>query len=77
MRILFLVTALLLGVLAAVSWGDTHEPVIADSPGEIRPLLIGADIPDVTLVTPDYQPVVLRKVLAEQATILIYYRGGW
>jgi len=75
MRSLLLVAVLLLG--AAVSRADAIEPFIADSPGEIRPLLIGADIPDVTLVTPDYHPVVLRGTLAQQPTILIYYRGGW
>ena len=71
------IVVLLLGALAAVSRADTNEPFIAESPGEIRPLLIGADIPDVTLVTPDHHPVVLRETLAQQPTILIYYRGGW
>jgi len=77
MKTLLLVAVLLLGASAAVSPADASEPYIADSPGEIRPLLIGADIPDVTLVTPDYHPVVLRETLAQQPTILIYYRGGW
>jgi hypothetical protein len=67
----------LLGVLAAPSWADTKEPFIAEGPEQIRPLMIGAHIPDVTLVTPDHQPVVLRDALAKQPTILIYYRGGW
>jgi hypothetical protein len=67
----------LLGVLAAPSWADTKEPFIAEGSAQIRPLMIGAHIPDVTLVTPDHQPVVLRDALAKQPTILIYYRGGW
>ena len=71
------VMVLLVGVLAAAPRAGTPEPFIADSPEGIRPLLIGADIPDVTLVTPDHRPVVLRELLAKQPTILIYYRGGW
>ena len=77
MRLRISVAVALLGVLAGVSQADTHKTAIADSPENIRPLLIGADIPDVTLVTPDYQLVVLRERLAKQPTILIYYRGGW
>jgi len=71
------VAVLLLGVLTAASRADTQGPFIADSPEQIKPLMIGAHVPDVTLITPDHQPVVLRDVLAKQPTILIYYRGGW
>jgi len=77
MKTLLLVAALTVGVFAAGSRADAPEPYIADSPQQIRPLLIGAEIPDVTLVTPDYHPVLLRGTLAQQSTILIYYRGGW
>ena len=77
MRVLILVVVLFLGGLATASWAATREPVIADSPEQIRPLIIGDSIPAVTLVTPDQQPVVLRDALAKQPTILIYYRGGW
>ena len=77
MRVLILVVVLFLGGLATVSWADAREPVIADSPEQIRPLMIGDEIPDVTVVTPDHRPVVLRDALAKQPTILIYYRGGW
>lgn len=77
MRLPTLVAVLFLGVLAAASRADRHEPFIADGPEQIKPLMIGAHIPDVTLVTPDHQPVVLRDALAKQPTILIYYRGGW
>ena len=77
MRSLLLAATLLFGALFAASGADASEPYIADSPEGIRPLLIGAEIPDVTLATADYQPVVLRETLAGQPTILIYYRGGW
>jgi hypothetical protein len=77
MRLPVLVAVLFLAVLAATSRADTHGPFIADDPGQIRPLLIGAHVPDVTLITPDHQPIVLRDALSKQPTILIYYRGGW
>lgn len=77
MRLPIIVVALFLTVLAAASWADTDEPFIADSPEQIRPLLIGDTIPHVTLVTPENERVVLRELLAKQPTILIYYRGGW
>jgi len=76
MRLSALAVVLFLGGLAAVSWADAQEP-IAEGPEQICPLVIGAHIPDVTLVTVDRQPVVLREALAKQPTILIYYRGGW
>ena len=75
MKLTILSAAVVLAVTVAASGADT--PFIAESPEQIRPLLIGAHIPDVTLVTPDHKPVVLRDALAKQPTILIYYRGGW
>jgi hypothetical protein len=77
MRLSIVVAVLLLGVMAAASRADTGGPFIADDPAQIRPLMIGAHVPDVALVTPDHRPVVLRDILAKQPTILIYYRGGW
>lgn len=77
MRLPMFVAVLFLGVLAAASRAGTQGPFIADNPEQIKPLMIGARVPDVTLVTPDHQPVVLREALAKQPTILIYYRGGW
>lgn len=65
------------GVFVSPSAADTPEHFIADAPEQVRPLLIGDHIPDVTLLTPSYRPVVLRDALAKQPTILIYYRGGW
>jgi len=77
MRKSVLLGTIALGFLAAATLASAEKRSIAETPGQIRPLMIGADIPDVTLVTPDYQHVVLREALAKQPTILIYYRGGW
>ena len=44
---------------------------------EVRPLLVGAAVPDVSVHTVEGQPVSLRQVLAEKPTVVIFYRGGW
>ena len=77
MRVLWCVGVLLVGMVLAPRGAGAADTFIADSPEQIRPLMIGAPIPDVTLVTPDHRPVVLRDAVATQPTILIYYRGGW
>ena len=43
----------------------------------VRPLLIGAPIPDLTLVGVDDQPVDLHLVVAQKPTVLVFYRGSW
>ncbi len=49
----------------------------ARSPQEIRPLLIGAAVPDVTVRAADGATVRLRDLTKEKRTALIFYRGGW
>lgn len=48
-----------------------------DDMGSVRPLLIGAAIPDVTAVDIDGQPVSLRTRIAQKPTVLVFYRGNW
>jgi len=62
---------------ASVSVAGEPEPVIADSPETVRPLLVGATIPDVTLASLDGTPVELTNLVAKQPSILVFYRGGW
>lgn len=50
---------------------------IPDSPSEIRPLLIGAPVPEVTLQTVDGNPFDLAAAVSERPAVLIFYRGGW
>lgn len=49
----------------------------APAPDQIRPLLIGQQIPDVAVQTADGATQTLRAVLAEQPSVLIFLRGGW
>jgi cytochrome oxidase Cu insertion factor (SCO1/SenC/PrrC family) len=59
-------------------------PAGADEPGavpgsaqEVEPIEVGATIPAVTLRDPDGNSVPLKTLVAEQPTVLIFYRGGW
>jgi len=50
---------------------------VASSADEVTPLLIGATIPDVSVKDIDGQTISLKELVAEQPSILIFYRGGW
>ena len=50
---------------------------VADAPENIRPILIGATIPNLSLADLDGMPVRLMDLVSRKPTILIYYRGGW
>ncbi|MDF7808392.1 peroxiredoxin-like family protein [Pontiellaceae bacterium B12219] len=47
------------------------------STAEIKPLTSGETIPAATLKTADGADFDLQTAIAEQPTILIFYRGGW
>ncbi len=44
---------------------------------EVEPIEVGTTIPAVTLRDPDGNSVPLQTLVAEQPTVLIFYRGGW
>ncbi|NVK21072.1 MAG: AhpC/TSA family protein [Kangiellaceae bacterium] len=50
---------------------------IATDANLVSPLLIGQQIPDVTLWTPQGKPFALKDAVARKPTILLFYRGGW
>lgn len=50
---------------------------IAPSADQVDPLLIGAEIPDVTVRTLEGEPARLPELLRGQKSLLIFYRGGW
>lgn len=55
------------------TWAQDFAP----SADEVTPLLIGSQIPDVSLKNIDGETVHLRKMVSQKPTILIFYRGGW
>jgi hypothetical protein len=68
----FLLVALI--GLSDLSFGQDDVP---DAPEQIRPLLVGATIPDLTLTTIEGESFHLMTAVRSQPTVLIYYRGGW
>ncbi|NIM01656.1 MAG: hypothetical protein GTN89_12665 [Acidobacteria bacterium] len=50
---------------------------VAAGPDGVRPLLIGATVPPVTVAGGDGEAVDLGEVLSNKPTVVIFYRGGW
>jgi len=63
-----------LGLLIA---GVAAAAEVAPSAGEIRPLLIGAEVPQAGLRDANGEPFDLRAAVKKKPTVLIFYRGGW
>ena len=59
----------------------TAAPVSAaeayDSAAEVRPLLIGSEVPSVEVLTLDGDSVDLKSVVGDKKAVVIFYRGGW
>lgn len=51
--------------------------IIAESAGDVTPLLNGQTIPNVTLKTAGGAPVSLHAIAMQKPTIILFYRGGW
>lgn len=60
-------------LLPASSADDT----VAPSADRVRPLLIGATVPAVTLETADGKAIELGEVLSRKPSVVVFYRGGW
>ena len=54
---------------------ETGRP--ATTAEEVHPLLIGAEVPTLTLRTADGSPFHLDKAVRSKPAIVIFYRGGW
>ena len=75
----------LVGLLASLAIGSaaraTEEtPAVAAGPGSphaVRPLAVGDRAPQLTLKTIDGKSFELAPLIAKQAVVLIFYRGGW
>lgn len=50
---------------------------VPTSPKEVRPLLIGAAVPDAVLRSVDGKTMTLKAALGGKPTVLVFYRGGW
>lgn len=47
------------------------------SANDISPLLIGEDVPSLSLKSSDGKPVSTTDIIKSKKTILVFYRGGW
>lgn len=50
---------------------------LPETPDAIRPLLVGATVPDVPLATSDGTETTLHAALGDGPAIVVFYRGGW
>lgn len=50
---------------------------VAKSANEVRPILVGDKVPNVVVHTVDGKPFELAKSVAEQKSVIVFYRGGW
>lgn len=67
---------LILALLASFAFTLTSD-AIPEKPEDISPLLVGEKIPTKYLTDARGQTVDLKNIISKQATILIFYQGGW
>lgn len=60
-----------------VAAGTLYGADIPHSAANVKPIQIKEFIPEVTLRTPNDDPVNLTELVAQKPTVLIFYRGGW
>ena len=69
-------TGILLAAALAVPFTAAAQD-LAPSPSQVRPLLVGAAVPDSPLLAMDGKPVTLKAAFAGKPGVVIFYRGGW
>lgn len=50
---------------------------VAPSADEIKPLLVGAKVPNVVFKNIDDKEIKIHSLIKRRPTVLVYYRGGW
>lgn len=56
---------------------SSQNPDYALEAAEVTPVLTGTTIPDVSLQSIEEDSLLLRQLIAEKPTVIIFYRGGW
>ncbi len=57
--------------------GVEGQAALPNSPGQVRPLMVGASMPAAQLKTAAGEDFDLGSSLAAKPAILVFYRGGW
>jgi len=69
-----LLLILLIGCEQAIESDNANVP---DSAADIKPLLVGMQIPEIELKDTKNKTVSLNSEISKKPTAIIYYRGGW
>lgn len=72
-----LIGGLSAGCAHAHKSGETRAQTIPASAKDVTPLLVGDEVPVLTLKTVDGEPYDLNAAIKKKPTALIFYRGGW
>ena len=70
----FFLIILLFALIVSCTSNEETAPSSAEN---INPLLIGQQIPDVILKNASGMDVDLHKLVSEQKSLILFYRGGW
>lgn len=74
-RLLNVTTCFLMLVL--ISPLAAADQKIANAPEEICPILVGSQLPSISLQDLSGKRFDLNSAIADKPTVLIYFRGGW
>lgn len=66
-----------LSILTTPVVAATTDAGVPSDAAEIKPLLVGSQIPSVSVKTADGKSIRLESHLKDKKTVLIFYRGGW
>lgn len=50
---------------------------IPSGPTDISPLLIGEQVPEISLLSLEGDDISLNKIFAQKPSVIVFYRGGW
>ena len=53
------------------------ESGVAPAADQVRPLLIGATVPELTLTDAEGAAFDLAAALSKKPAVVVFYRGGW
>lgn len=69
-------SVVLFASLIVASLGASWASVPTDA-NDVRPLMVGQQIPSADVMTPDGAGADIAKVVGDKPSIVIFYRGGW
>ncbi len=66
-------------VVVGLPWGEglSAAEAVPGSPTDVRPLLVGSEVPSVDVLRPDGSSLDLREEAGKKPSVVIFYRGGW